>query len=105
LVSNCVASDIGGGIYNVGNGWQVSLQEQIEGIVKVFSPKDNPSPIIYVRDKPDPLENAFDITKTVSELNFKPKYSYLEQLEDLKKEMEEEPFAQLWGTKEDYTEE
>ncbi len=104
LVSNCVASDKEGGIYNVGNGWQVSLQEQIEGIIKVFSPKDHPSPIIYVENKPDPLENAFDITKTVSELNFKPKYSYLEQLEDFKKEMDEEPFAQLWGTKEDYTE-
>lgn len=104
LVANCVASPLEGGTYNVGNGWQVSLEEQIKGIVEVFSPKDNPSVITYVKDKPDPLENAFDATKTFNELNWKPQYSYLDQLRDFKHEMETEPFAQLWGTKADYAE-
>lgn len=104
LVANCVAADIEGGIYNVGNGWQVSLEEQIKGIIEVFSPKENPSKIIYAKDKPDPLENAFDISKTVRELNYHPHYSYIEQLKDFKHEMEIEPFAQLWGTKKDYQE-
>ncbi len=102
LVSNCVSSDIEGGTYNVGNGWQVSLEEQIKGIVEVFSPKDNPSTITYVKDKPDPLENAFDATKTFEELNWTPKYSYLDQLRDFKKEMAENPYAKLWGQPEDY---
>ena len=102
LVSNCMASDLEGGTYNVGNGWQVSLEEQIQGIIDVFSPKDNPSPKIYCPDKPDPLQNAFDITKTVKELNFHPHYSYVESLKDFKHEMETEPFAKLWGKKEDY---
>lgn len=102
LVANCVASSLEGGIYNVGNGWQVSLDEQIRGIVEVFSPKDNPSKITYVPDKPDPLENAFDATKTFNELHWKPRYSYLDQLRDFKHEMEIEPFAQLWGTKDNY---
>ena len=102
LVSNCVKSELEGGTYNVGNGWQVSLDEQIRGIIEVFSPKDKPSEIIYCPEKPDPLENAFDISKTVAELNFHPMYSYLDQLRDFKHEMETEPFAQLWGTKEDY---
>ena len=35
---------------------------------------------------------------------YRPQYSYLDQLRDFKKEMEEEPMAQLWGTKEDYHE-
>ena len=104
LVSNCVASPLEGGTYNVGNGWQVSLDEQIRGIVEVFSPKDNPSKITYVPDKPDPLENAFDASKTFKDLNWKPKYLYLDQLRDFKHEMETEPFAQLWGTKDDYKE-
>ena len=104
LVSNCVKSDIEGGIYNVGNGWQVSLEEQIRGIVEVFSPKDHPSEITYVPEKPDPLENAFDASKTFNELNWKPKYSYIDQLRDFKHEMETEPFAKLWGTKDDYHE-
>ena len=102
LVSNCVASDIDGGTYNVGNGWQVSLEEQIKGIVEVFSPKDNPSTITYVKDKPDPLENAFDISKTVEELHWIPQYSYLDQLRDFKKEMAENPYEKLWGKPEDY---
>lgn len=102
LVSNCVASELEGGIYNVGNGWQVSLEEQIKGIVEVFSPKDNPSKLIYVADKPDPLENAFDASKTFNELNWKPKYSYIDQLKDFKKEMEANPFEKLWGKPEDY---
>lgn len=104
LVAQCVKSDVEGGFYNVGNGWQVSLEEQIKGIVQVFSPADNPSPITYAPEKPDPLENAFDASKTFDELNWTPKYSYIDQLNDFKHEMETEPFAKLWGTKNDFKE-
>ena len=92
------------GIYNVGNGWQVSLEEQIRGIVEVFSTSDNKSTITYRPELPDPLVNAFDISKTVEKLGYHPQYSYIDQLKDFKHEMETEPFAQLWGTKEDYLE-
>lgn len=102
LVSLCVGAQVEGGVYNVGNGWQVSLEEQIRGIVAVFSPKDSPSPIQYCPEKPDPLESAFDITKTTEQLGYTPSYSYIEQLRDFKEEMEREPFALLWGTKNDY---
>ncbi len=104
LVQCCIESDSDGGCFNVGNGWQVTLEEQILGIIKVFSPKDNPSPVVYCPDKPDPLQNAFDVSKTFSELNYRPQYSYLDQLRDFKHEMETEPFAQLWGTAKDYSE-
>ena len=102
VVEKCVSSPLEGGMYNVGNGWQVSLEEQIKGIIEVFSPKDNPSKIIYCPEKSDPLENAFDVSKTFSELDYKPEFSYIDQLRDFKKEMEEEPMAQLWGVKTDY---
>ena len=102
LVRNCVDSDLPGGCYNVGNGWQITLEEQIKGIVKVFSPEDNPSPIIYRPEKPDPLENAFSMEKTFRDLRWKPVYSYLDQLRDFKHEMETEPMAGLWGTRADY---
>jgi nucleoside-diphosphate-sugar epimerase len=102
LVKLAMDSDLKGGIYNVGNGWQVSLEEQIKGIIDVFSPKENPSPIIYVKDKPDPLENAFDISKIKKDFGYKPMYSYLDQLKDFKKEMEINPFKKLWGEPEDY---
>lgn len=104
LVQCCVESGCEGGCYNVGNGWQVTLEEQILGIIEVFSPVNKRSEVIYCPEKPDPLQNAFDVTKTFTELHYKPQYSYLDQLRDFKHEMENEPFAQLWGTKEDYTE-
>lgn len=103
LVQCCIESDCEGGCYNVGNGWQVSLEEQILGIIEVFSPIGKRSEVIYCPEKPDPLQNAFDVTKTFSDLHYRPQYSYLDQLRDFKHEMETEPFAQLWGTKEDYT--
>ncbi|MBD5336255.1 MAG: NAD(P)-dependent oxidoreductase [Bacteroides sp.] len=104
LVRNCVDSDLPGGVYNAGNGWQVSLEEQIKGIVEVFSPKDNPSKIIYCPEKPDPRDNALCVEKTFRDLHWKPIYSYIDQLRDFKHEMETEPMAGLWGTKEDYPE-
>ena len=74
------------------------------GIIDVFSPEGNKSPVIYCPEKPDPLQNAFDVSKIFNELNYRPEYSYIDQLKDFKHEMETEPFAQLWGTKDDYTE-
>ena len=91
-----------GGMYNVGRGVPVSLREQIEGIVKVFSPKNNPSVIIPRPDKPDAREYVNDISKTQKDLGYKPEYDYYNLLIDYKKYMENEPMKLLWGTKEDY---
>lgn len=102
LVERCVATSGHGGYYNVGNGRQVTLEEQILGIVEVFSPKDNPSRVTYAPEKPDPLCNAFDISKTREELGWEPRYSYLDQLRDFKEEMRLNRFSQLWGMPEDY---
>ena len=78
--------------------------EQIRGIVEVFSPEGQKSEITYCPEKPSNLQNAFDMTKTFTDFpTYRPQYSYIEQLRDFKKEMEEEPMAQLWGRKEDYT--
>ena len=102
LVRLCVESEREGGIYNVGNGWRVTLEEQIKGIVEVFPPENKKSEIKYCPEKENSLEACFDISKTRKELNFSPSFSYFDQLKDMKREMENEPFALLWGTKEDY---
>lgn len=105
LVQCCIESDKDGGCYNCGNGWQVSLEEQILGIVDVFSQPGKRSPVIYCPDKPDPRQNGLDMTKTFADFpNYRPQYSYIEQLRDFKREMDEEPMALLWGTKDDYCE-
>lgn len=102
IVCNCFSTTYEGGIYNVGNELGVSLEEQVRGIVDIFSPLGKPSLISYDPSKPSALQAKFDISKTVKELNYKQKYTYLEAMVDFYKEMQTEPFALLWGTKEDY---
>lgn len=47
----------------------------------------------------------FDISKTINELGYEQKYSYVESLLDFKSDMDEEPFSLLWGKKEDFIKE
>ena len=101
LIQQCVESTLSGGIYNVGSLKQVSLEEQIDGIIDVFT-TDKKSKKIYRPEKPDALFNHLDISKTISELGYSPKYSYIDWLKDFKKEMEENRFKLLWGTRSDY---
>lgn len=102
VVCNCFSTTYEGGIYNVGNELGVSLEDQVRGIVDVFSPKDKPSIISYDKSKPDALQAKFDISKTSNELGYRQKYSYLAAMRDFYDEMKQEPFSLLWGTKNDY---
>lgn len=74
----------------------------IHGIVEVFSSNGNISEILYDKSKPDTLQSMLDMTKTQNDLGYQPQYSFLDMLKDFKKEMEEEPFARLWNTKDYY---
>ena len=101
LVGQCIESQLDGGIYNVGSLKQVSLEEQIDGIIEVFT-QDIKSEKVYCPEKPNALFNHLDISKTVAELNYSPQYSYIDWLRDFKQEEEQNRFAKLWGYKEDY---
>lgn len=102
VVVACAESDLSGGIYNIGSPSRVSLDEMIHGIVEVFSPEDNKSEITYDPTKPDTLQSILDWSKTARDLGYNPEYSFIEMMRDFKKEMEDEPFAKLWGTGEYY---
>lgn len=104
LIERTLSSDGGSGVYNVGTGKAVTRMEQIQGIIRVFSPKDRPSRIVIDRSRPDSPFFLLDIRKTVEELGYTPKYDYISALEDLKREMELNRFEPLWGTEADYTE-
>lgn len=99
IIEKCITSGAVSGMYNVGTGVGITMREQIEKIVKVFSPKNKVSPIYYDASKPDTTEYIFDISKTRENLGYTPKYDYESYLLDFKKEMEEERFALLWGVK------
>lgn len=100
IIEKCITSGAESGMYNVGTGVGTTMREQVEKIVKVFSAKDHVSPIHFDADKPDTTEYIFDISKTIQNLGYTPKYDYESYLLDFKKEMEEERFALLWGKNE-----
>lgn len=63
-----------GGFYNVGTGIPVTLEEQIETIIEVFSPKENPSTIIYRPDLKSGGGFLMDVGNAKSELGYIPQY-------------------------------
>lgn len=90
-----IEAPINGGLYNVGTGIPVTIEEQIRTIVDVFSPKDNPSPIIYRKDKTCSGGFLMDISNAKKELGYEPKYNCRALFEDYKYEMSIKRFAEL----------
>lgn len=77
------------GMYNIASGKKLSLQEQVDSIVKVFSPKEKQSEIIYFPEKLNSIDPCvYDISKAKSDLGWSPKYSFEDMLIDYKMEME-----------------
>lgn len=85
------------GLYNIGTGVGLTIEDEIQAIVKVFSPQDKPSKLIYRPDIEEIEKRSyiFDITKAKKELGYSPKYSYKDAMEDYKKEMESGRFKHL----------
>jgi Nucleoside-diphosphate-sugar epimerases len=102
LVEKCVATNIDGGIYNVGTGIGVTMEDQVKGMIKVFSPKYKQSEIRYKPEMKSSPQFILDISKSIKELGYKPIYNYLKYFEDFKNEMLREPFAKLWGYKNNF---
>ena len=85
------------GRYNVGTGVGTTLEDQIRGIIEVFSPEGSKSELLYDPSKPSATEYVFDVSKTIELLGYRPQYDYLSYLRDFKKEMETQRFQKLWG--------
>ena len=79
----------------MGTGIPVTLQEQCQAIIDVFSPKDNPSKIIYCPEKRDCDDFVMDISNIKEDLDYKPEYDYISYLKDYKKEMKLERFNKI----------
>ena len=90
-----IEANIDGGLYNIGTGIPVTIEEQIRTIVDVFSPKDNPSPIIYRKDKTCGGGFLMDISNAKQELGYEPQYNCRALFEDSKYEMSINRFAEL----------
>ncbi len=101
IVEKCILSKLDGGVYNVGCGKPISIENQILEIAEVFK-NEKKSKIIYCSDKPSSPQFVLDITKAKMELGYNPQYSFNRLLLDFKEEMELEPFKRLWGDKTDF---
>lgn len=95
MLCKAIVVDRNCGFYNVGTGTAVTLQEQIEGIIEVFSPEDRKSEIVAYPEKANSREFIMDISNAREELGYDPQYFYLDYLKDFKKEMEINRFAEL----------
>lgn len=93
----CLAVEVDrdGGFYNVGTGIPVTLQEQVEAIIDVFSPIGGQSEIIYRPDKPSGGGFLMDVSNAKVELGYEPKYSVHDLFEDYRREMEANRFKEL----------
>lgn len=76
------------GFYNIGTGIPVTLQEQIETIIDVFSPKDKKSKIIYRPEKVSSGGFLMNIDNAKKELGYEPVYTCRKLFENYKEEME-----------------
>ena len=83
------------GVYNAGTGVKTTMQEQIEGIIEVFSSKEKRSKIIYCPDKKDCDDFVMDISNIIDDLGYEPEYNYIKYLEDYKKERELNRFEKM----------
>ena len=97
IILGALSASCDGGMYNVGTGVGVTMEDQVKGIADVFAPKDKNIGIIYRADKPDSPEFIMDISKTERELGYVSKYNYITALKDFKRERELNRFSLLWG--------
>lgn len=96
MLCKAVLVDRKTGFYNVGTGIPVTLQEQCQAIIDVFSPKDNPSIIEY---HPGKSGGGFlmDVTNAKEELGYEPVYDVHKLFEDYKYEATLDRFFELRG--------
>ncbi len=97
MVYKALLANNDGGIYNVGTGQVVSLEDQIKGIIEVFSPEGRKSKIIPRPEKPNARSFIMDIENAKADLGYNPQFDYINYLKDFKKEMELDRFAELWA--------
>jgi len=84
------------GLYNISSGKRISLKEEAEEIINVFSSCNNPSKILLQEDRPNSVEQfLYTIDKAKKELQWSPKYNMHDMLVDIKKEMASGRFSFL----------
>lgn len=95
MLTKAIESDLEKGFYNVATGKPTTLDEQIKGVIEVFSLKGSKSEVTYRPEKSSQNSYLYDIENARQELGYEPEYDYISMLEDMKKEMQGNRFAHL----------
>jgi UDP-glucose 4-epimerase len=84
------------GLFNISSGKRLSLQDQAECVIRVFSPPGAHSEVRYQPETPHYLDSfVYDITKARDVLGWQPKYTFEEMLRDYREERDSGRFAFL----------
>jgi len=78
------------GLYNIGSGKGLTIEDEARAIIEAFSPPNKSSKLVYRPDIEEvrKVSTIFDISKARRDLGWEPEYSYEEAMADYKKEME-----------------
>lgn len=87
MIEKAINSKTAQGMYNVGTGMPTTLEEQIKGIIEIFSKSDKKSSIVYRPEMPSQTSYLYDISRTKNDLHYKVMYPYIAMLKDMKEEM------------------
>lgn len=90
------------GIFNLSGFKPYTLEDQIDGIIEVFSPDKKACKVKYCPDKPNTPQNLLDSNRARKVLGWYPKYTWIDACNDMKLEMQEEPLLILWGKNVDF---
>lgn len=91
-----VESDVCG-LFNLPGKRPYSLDEQVQGLIDVFSPNGAPSPKVYCPDKPSTPQNLLSGDKVYHMLSWRADISWHEACRRMKSEMQANTFGLLWG--------
>jgi UDP-glucose 4-epimerase len=94
-----VDSETAHGLYNIATGIRTTLEEEVKGIIEVFSPPERPSKVYFNPSKPSTLAYLYDISKAKRDLGYVVRYPYKKMLEDYKLEMNAKRFDCLFQNK------
>jgi len=95
MLCKAALTDRNEGFYNIGTGVPVTLLEQCQAIIDVFSSKDNSSTIEYIPSKSSGGGFLMDISNAIEELGYKPEYDCHKLFESYKEEMTQNRFLEL----------
>ena len=96
MLCNALMAKSEGGFFNVGNGFTITLEQEIETIIDIFSKQNQRSSIIYRPEIPSKKEFIMKFDNAIRFLDYKPWYDCERLMQNIKEEKCNYSFAGLY---------